>query len=95
MLSSRKFVPKKKSPVVKTLQWLGVSAVLILLVVYFLVADTKGSQKTTTIGSVNGRPIILYKYKPIRQIDTYYHGLEIRLIMKWIWLSDMLFLLYF
>ncbi|OEJ13191.1 peptidylprolyl isomerase [Brachyspira hampsonii] len=83
MSSNKKFVPKKKSPVIKTLQWLGVSAVSILLIVYFLVVDTRGSQKTPTIGSVNGTPIYYTSTSPygraFNQIETYYKekGLQI------------------
>lgn len=47
----------KKSPVIKTLQWIGISAVSILLIVYFLVIDTTGGRKTPVIGTVNGTPI--------------------------------------
>ncbi|EKV57264.1 SurA N-terminal domain-containing protein [Brachyspira hampsonii] len=83
MSSNKKFVPKKKSPVIKTLQWLGVSAVSILLIVYFLVVDTRGSQRTPTIGSVNGTPIYYTSTSPygraFNQIETYYKemGLQI------------------
>lgn len=83
MSSSKKFVPKKKSPVIKTLQWLGVSVVSILLIVYFLVVDTKGSQKTPTIGSVNGKPIYYTSTSPygkaFRQIEGYYQQLGIQI----------------
>ena len=76
MSSNKKIVIKKKSPVVKTLQWLGVSAVSILLIVYFLVIDTRGSQKTPTIGSVNGTPIYYTSTSPygkaFREIENYY-----------------------
>lgn len=41
MPSNKKNVQKKKSTAVKTLQWIGVSAVSILLIVYFLVVDTR------------------------------------------------------
>ena len=83
MSSNKKFVPKKKSPVVKTLQWLGVSAVSILLIIYFLVVDTRGSQKTPTIGSVNGKPIYYTSTSPygraFRQIENYYQQLGIQI----------------
>ena len=83
MSSSKKFVPKKKSPVIKTLQWLGVSAVSILLIVYFLVVDTRGSQKTPTIGSVNGTPIYYTSTSPygraFRQIEGYYQSLGLQI----------------
>ena len=80
MSSNKKIVIKKKSPVVKTLQWLGVSAVSILLIVYFLVIDTRGSQKTPTIGSVNGTPIYYTSTSPYgkafreieKEIENYY-----------------------
>lgn len=76
MSSNKKIAIKKKSPVVKTLQWLGVSAVSILLIVYFLVIDTRGSQKTPTIGSVNGTPIYYTSTSPygkaFREIENYY-----------------------
>ncbi|HJH55728.1 MAG TPA: SurA N-terminal domain-containing protein [Brachyspira hyodysenteriae] len=83
MSSNKKFVPKKKSPVIKTLQWLGVSAVSILLIIYFLVVDTRGSQKTPTIGSVNGKPIYYTSTSPygraFRQIEGYYQQLGIQI----------------
>ena len=83
MSSSKKIVPKKKSPVVKTLQWIGVSAVSILLIIYFLVVDTRGSQKTPTIGSVNGKPIYYTSTSPygraFRQIENYYQQLGIQI----------------
>ena len=83
MSSSKKFVPKKKSPIVKTLQWLGVSAVSILLIVYFLVVDTRGSQRTPTIGSVNGTPIYYTSTSPygraFKQIEAYYQSLGIQI----------------
>mgnify|MGYP004483567507 FL=1 len=76
MSSNKKIVIKKKSPVVKTLQWIGVSAVSILLIIYFLVIDTRGSQKTPTIGSVNGTPIYYTSTSPygkaFREIENYY-----------------------
>ena len=80
MSSNKKIAIKKKSPVVKTLQWLGVSAVSILLIVYFLVIDTRGSQKTPTIGSVNGTPIYYTSTSPYgkafreieKEIENYY-----------------------
>ncbi|WP_157150172.1 SurA N-terminal domain-containing protein [Brachyspira sp. SAP_772] len=76
MSSNKKIAIKKKSPVVKTLQWLGVSAVSILLIVYFLVIDTTGSQRTPTIGSVNGTPIYYTSTSPygkaFREIESYY-----------------------
>ena len=54
----------------------GVSAVSILLIVYFLVIDTRGSQKTPTIGSVNGTPIYYTSTSPygkaFREIENYY-----------------------
>ena len=83
MSSSKKFVPKKKSPVVKTLQWLGVSAVSILLIVYFLVVDTRGSQRTPTIGSVNGTPIYYTSTSPygkaFKEIESDYQSLGIQI----------------
>ena len=83
MSSNKNFVPKKKSPVIKTLQWLGVSAVSILLIIYFLVVDTRGSQKTPTIGSVNGKPIYYTSTSPygraFRQIEGYYQQLGIQI----------------
>lgn len=83
MSSNKKFVPKKKSTVVKTLQWLGVSAVSILLIIYFLVVDTRGSQKTPTIGSVNGKPIYYTSTSPygkaFKQIETNYQQLGIQI----------------
>lgn len=76
MSSNKKIVIKKKSPVIKTLQWIGVSAVSILLIIYFLVIDTRGSQKTPTIGSVNGTPIYYISTSPygkaFREIENYY-----------------------
>lgn len=76
MSSNKKIVIKKKSPVIKTLQWIGVSAVSILLIIYFLVIDTRGSQKTPTIGSVNGTPIYYTSTSPygkaFREIENYY-----------------------
>ncbi|WP_297208415.1 SurA N-terminal domain-containing protein [uncultured Brachyspira sp.] len=83
MSSSKKFIPKKKSPVVKTLQWLGVSAVSILLIVYFLVVDTRGSQRTPTIGSVNGTPIYYTSTSPygkaFKEIESDYQSLGIQI----------------
>ena len=83
MSSSKKYVPKKKSPVVKTLQWLGVSAVSILLIIYFLVVDTRGSQKTPTIGSVNGTPIYYSSTSPygkaFKEIESDYQSLGIQI----------------
>ncbi len=35
MSSNKKTASKKKSPIIKTLQWVGVSAVSILLIIYF------------------------------------------------------------
>ncbi|MEI0531210.1 SurA N-terminal domain-containing protein [Brachyspira pilosicoli] len=76
MSSNKKIAIKKKSPVIKTLQWIGVSAVSILLIIYFLVIDTRGSQKTPTIGSVNGTPIYYTSTSPygkaFREIENYY-----------------------
>ena len=76
MSSNKKIVIKKKSPIIKTLQWIGVSAVSILLIIYFLVIDTRGSQKTPTIGSVNGTPIYYTSTSPygkaFREIENYY-----------------------
>ena len=46
---SKKITVKKKNSVVKTLQWIGISIISILLILYFLVS-TGGSQTTPTIG---------------------------------------------
>lgn len=46
-----------KSPIIKTMQWIGISAVSVLLIVYFLVIDTSGGKDTPIIGTVNGTPI--------------------------------------
>ena len=47
-----------------------------MLIVYFLVIDTRGSQKTPTIGSVNGTPIYYTSTSPygkaFREIENYY-----------------------
>lgn len=56
-MSKPHYVPKKKNPVVKTLQWIAISAVSVLLIAYFLIIDTAGAQGTPVIGSVNGKPI--------------------------------------
>ncbi len=56
-MSKPHYVPKKKNPIVKTLQWIAISAVSILLIGYFLIIDTAGTQGTPVIGSVDGKPI--------------------------------------
>lgn len=53
--------PHKKSQIIKALQWFGVVAVSLLLVLYFLVVDTRGGQKTPVIGKVNGVPMYYAK----------------------------------
>lgn len=52
-----KNIKHKKNPVIKTLQWIAVAAVSILLILYFLVIDTRRGQKTPVIGTVDGTPI--------------------------------------
>lgn len=83
MPSNKKNVQKKKSTAVKTLQWIGVSAVSILLIVYFLVVDTRGGQKIPTIGSVNGKPIYYTSTSPygiaFKQFEEYYKQLGIQI----------------
>lgn len=83
MSSNKKTASKKKSPIIKTLQWVGVSAVSILLIIYFLVVDTRGSQKTPTIGSVNGKPIYYTSTSPygvaFKQIESNYQRFGIQL----------------
>ncbi len=72
-----------KNPIIKTLQWLGVAAVSILLIIYFLVVDTRGAQKTPTIGSVNGKPIYYSSTsvygRAFKDIQNYYQSLGIQI----------------
>ena len=63
-MSPKNIGSKKKSNLVKTLQWFGVSVISVLLIVYFLVIDTRGSQTTPTIGSVIGTPIYYTSTSP-------------------------------
>ena len=56
-MSDKKIVLKKKNPVVRALQWVLVTTVSVLLIIYFLVFDTTGGQKTPIIGKVDGTPI--------------------------------------
>ena len=79
-MSSKKITVKKKNSVVKTLQWVGISIISILLILYFLVS-TGGSQTTPTIGSVNGTPIYYTSTSPygraFRDIERYYQQIGI------------------
>ena len=79
-MSSKKITVKKKNSVVKTLQWIGISIISILLILYFLVS-TGGSQTTPTIGSVNGTPIYYTSTSPygraFRDIERYYQQIGI------------------
>jgi len=63
-MSDKKIVLKKKNPVVRVLQWVLVTSVSALLIVYFLVVDTTGGQKTPVIGKVNGTPIYYTRDSP-------------------------------
>ena len=82
-MSSKKIETKKKSNLIKTLQWLGVSVISVLLIVYFLVVDTTGSQTTPIIGTVNGTPIYYTSSSPygraFRNIEANYrqYGIQI------------------
>lgn len=82
-MSSKKIETKKKSSLVKTLQWIGVSVISVLLIVYFLVVDTRGSQTTPTIGTVNGTPIYYTSTSPygraFRSIEANYQQLGIQI----------------
>ena len=79
-MSSKKITVKKKNSVVKTLQWIGISIISILLILYFLVS-TGGKQTTPTIGSVNGTPIYYTSTSPygraFRDIERYYQQIGI------------------
>ena len=79
-MSSKKITVKKKNSVVKTLQWIGISIISILLILYFLVS-TGGKQTTPTIGSVNGTPIYYTSTSPygraFREIERYYQQIGI------------------
>ena len=79
-MSSKKITVKKKNSVVKTLQWIGISVISILLILYFLVS-TGGKQTTPTIGSVNGTPIYYTSTSPygraFRDIERYYQQIGI------------------
>ena len=79
-MASKKITVKKKNSVVKTLQWIGISVISILLILYFLVS-TGGSQTTPTIGSVNGTPIYYTSTSPygraFRDIERYYQQIGI------------------
>ena len=81
-MSSKKITVKKKSSFVKTLQWIGISVISILLILYFLVS-TGGSQTTPTIGSVNGTPIYYTSTSPygraFREIERYYQQIGIQI----------------
>ena len=48
---------KKKSTLVKTLQWLAVAAVSLLLVAYFIFSDMSGPDQSILVGKVNSRPV--------------------------------------
>ncbi len=63
-MSDKKIVLKKKNPVVRALQWILVTTVSVLLIIYFLVIDTTGGQKTPVIGKVNGTPIYYTRESP-------------------------------
>ena len=82
-MSSKNIDTKKKSSLVKTLQWVGVSVISVLLIVYFLVVDTRGSQTTPIIGTVNGTPIYYTSTSPygraFRSIEANYrqYGIQI------------------
>lgn len=52
-----KNIKPKKNPIIKTLQWVAVATVSILLILYFVVVDTRGGQKTPVVGTVDGTPI--------------------------------------
>lgn len=79
-MSSKKITVKKKNSVIKTLQWIGISIISILLILYFLVS-TGGKQTTPTIGSVNGTPIYYTSTSPygraFRDIERYYQQIGI------------------
>lgn len=82
-MSAKKIETKKKSNVVKTLQWIGVSVISVLLILYFLVVDTRGSQTTPVIGTVNGTPIYYTSTSPygraFRSIETSYQQFGIQI----------------
>lgn len=82
-MSSKKVEIKKKSGVVKTLQWIGISVISVLLILYFLVFDTRGSQTTPIIGTVNGTPIYYTSSSPfgraLRNIENNYQRLGIQI----------------
>lgn len=82
-MSSKKVEIKKKSGVVKTLQWIGISVISVLLILYFLVFDTRGSQTTPVIGTVNGTPIYYTSSSPfgraLRNIENNYQRLGIQI----------------
>lgn len=95
-MSPKKIETKKKSSVVKTLQWIGVSVISVLLILYFLVVDTRGSQTTPVIGTVNGTPIYYTSTSPygraFRNIEGNYQqlGLQINSEM-YSYIEDMAF----
>ena len=95
-MSPKNIGSKKKSNLVKTLQWFGVSVISVLLIVYFLVIDTRGSQTTPTIGSVNGTPIYYTSTSPygraLRDIERYYQQLGIQINSEmYSYIDDMAF----
>ncbi len=55
--SNNKPPVKKKSALMKTLQWLLVSAVSLLLVAYFIFSDMSGPDQSVLVGRVDGRPV--------------------------------------
>ncbi len=57
MSKEQPIIKKEKSPLVKTLKWIGVAAISILLVLYFIFSSVSDTGNNLLVGRVNGKPI--------------------------------------
>lgn len=56
-MSNEPIKRKNKSPIIKSLKWVGVVAISLLLVAYFIFSDISGPDSSVLVGTVDGAPI--------------------------------------
>ncbi len=54
-------IKKEKSPLVKTLKWVGVATISVLLVLYFVFSSVSEGSNSILVGKVDGKPVYYSK----------------------------------
>ncbi len=57
MSKEQPVIKKEKSPLIKTLKWIGVAVISILLVLYFVFSSVSETGSNLLVGKVNNKPI--------------------------------------